>query len=114
MNDPALGYTPANCARLLAVATIPTMLIRKISGADAPASATMTPVVKNRLKAGAICATPGMMTPNRPSWPRSSESPSDAGEADVSAGGDESEGVVGVAVTASPFRAVGQSRGRSG
>src|SRR5271155_4475431 len=45
MNDPALGYTPANWARLLAVATMPTMLMRKISGADAPARATMTPVV---------------------------------------------------------------------
>jgi hypothetical protein len=29
------------------------MLIRKISGADAPARATMMPVVKNRLNAGA-------------------------------------------------------------
>jgi hypothetical protein len=54
------------------VAHIPTMLIRKISGADAPARETMTPVVKNRLKAGAIWARPGMMTPNRPSCPRSS------------------------------------------
>jgi hypothetical protein len=43
------------------------MLIRKISGADAPASATIAPVVKNRLKAGATWARPGMMTPNRPS-----------------------------------------------
>jgi len=30
------------------------MLIRKISGADAPARLTMMAVVKNRLKAGAI------------------------------------------------------------
>src|ERR1700749_296716 len=62
----------ANWARLLAVATIPTMEIRKISGAEAPARLTISPVVKNRLKAGAICATPGMITPNRPSWPRRS------------------------------------------
>ena len=40
---------------------MPTMLIRKISGADAPARATMTPVVKNRLNAGATWARPGMM-----------------------------------------------------
>jgi hypothetical protein len=53
------------------VASIPTMLIRKISGAEAPAKLTMTPVVKNRLNAGATWARPGMMTPNRPSWPRS-------------------------------------------
>src|SRR5215469_13690082 len=97
MNDPALGYTPANWARLLAVATMPTMLIRKISGADAPASATITPVVKKRLKAGATCATPGMMTPNRPSWPR------------LSVG----LGSVVVAIV-SPFRAVAQSQGMSG
>ena len=45
------------------MASIPTMLIRKISGAEAPASATMTPVVKNKLNAGAIWARPGMITP---------------------------------------------------
>ena len=49
------------------MATMPTIEIRKISGADAPARLTISPVVKNRLKAGAICATPGMMTPNSPS-----------------------------------------------
>src|SRR2546430_8068274 len=49
------------------------MLIRKISGADGPANVTMTPVVKNRLNAGATWARPGMMTPNRPSCPRSSD-----------------------------------------
>src|SRR5271155_131398 len=96
----------ANWARLDAVATIPTMETRKINGADAPARPTMRPVVKKRLNAGAIWATPGMMTPNRPSWPRSSESPSDAWETDVSIRGDGSEGVLGVAVTAGPFRAV--------
>ena len=58
------------------MATIPTMEIRKISGAEAPARLTMSPVVKNRLKAGAICATPGMITPNKPSWPR--RSPADS------------------------------------
>src|ERR1700747_1771784 len=45
------------------------MEIRKISGAEAPARPTISPVVKKRLKAGATCATPGMITPNRPSWP---------------------------------------------
>ena len=59
----------ANCARLLAVATMPTIEIRKISGAEAPARLTISPVVKKRLNAGATCATPGMITPNRPSWP---------------------------------------------
>src|SRR5260370_3763043 len=58
----------ANWARLLAVATMPTIDIRNISGADAPARLTISPVVKKRLNAGATCATPGMMTPNRPSW----------------------------------------------
>jgi len=43
------------------------MDIRKISGAEAPARLTMRPVVKKRLNAGATCATPGIMTPNRPS-----------------------------------------------
>ena len=52
---------------------MPTIEIRKTSGAEAPASATITPVVKNRLNAGAIWARPGMITPNRPSWPRSSD-----------------------------------------
>jgi hypothetical protein len=46
------------------------MEMRKISDADAPARATMTPVVKNRLNAGATWASPGMITPNSPSWQR--------------------------------------------
>src|SRR5690242_7105821 len=49
------------------------MEIRKTSGTDAPARPTMSPVVKKRLNAGAICATPGMITPNRPSCPRLSD-----------------------------------------
>src|ERR1700755_1182471 len=52
---------------------MPTIDIRNISGAEAPARLTISPVVKKRLKAGATCATPGMMTPNRPSWPRGSD-----------------------------------------
>src|SRR6266436_4749223 len=48
---------------------MPTIDIRKISGTEAPARPTISPVVKKRLNAGATCATPGMMTPNRPSWP---------------------------------------------
>jgi hypothetical protein len=52
------------------VAIMPTIDIRNIRGAEAPARLTISPVVKKRLNAGATCATPGMMTPNRPSWPR--------------------------------------------
>ncbi len=78
---------------------MPTMLIRKISGADAPARLTIKPVVKNRLKAGATWARPGMMTPNRLSWLRSQ------------ALGASEDWVTAIA---SPFHAVGRNRGTSG
>src|SRR5215470_9792393 len=71
------------------------MEIRKTSGTDAPARPTTSPVVKKRLNAGAICATPGMITPNRPSCPRLSDGLPGvpAGLGDGAGGGPEGVGM---------------------
>ncbi len=61
------------------MAISPTMLIRKTSGTEAPAKAAISPVVKNRLKAGATWARPGISTPSSPISPRGSVAPAGRG-----------------------------------
>src|SRR6185437_3973514 len=96
---------------------MPTMEIRKISGTDAPARPTMSPVVKKRLNAGATCATPGMITPNRPSCPRLSDGRPGvpAGPGDGAGGGLEGAGVAATALALSVLsRAVLLDEGEEG
>ena len=92
------------------------MLIRKTSGTEAPANAAISPVVKNRLNAGATWARPGISTPSSPISPRGRDAPGDGATVVVPAKESASPlaaptGPVLVDIS-HPFRGGGRSRRR--
>ncbi len=90
------------------------MLIRKTSGTEAPANAAISPVVKNRLKAGATWARPGISTPSSPISPRGSVALAGGGAVAVPVPANESASPTGPVFMdiSHPFRGGGRTRQR--